>query len=332
MNTTDPHPNRERGPTPVTRAVRGIRDRLRKRRSGVAVIVQVLMYAALVAVIIAGAIGGPALYRRIVGGGEQNALKTNIDQVARIAEEYWTQYAADIGGRRDIDLTELCPYLNRELAGSAIALRTVAVHADLGSMAEAQPANAHDGAAWGATAAATGIREGTAARININSTPVNATAALCPTVHQGRTIWSAQGGRNPDPTASPPAGRGVDLRIGHAGGNAVSTGELATAGLRSTRTVWMAQYNMATGTNVPAGARATQGAGNDVLVFGGVAPDGTSYCLIKVFSANQRAAVGEYRVARVPLGDRFAVCSEGIAAGAGNPNQPRVNAGWPEPS
>ena len=320
MNTIDPNLHRERGPTPVTRALRNIRERGRRRRSGVAVIIQVLLYAALVVAIIGSAIGGPALYRRIVGGGEQNVLRSNIDQVARIAEEYWTQYAADIGGRRDIDLTELCPYLNREFAGSAISLRTAAVFATAATPTAEQP-EADDGT--------DGIVDGLATNININGT-LDDTEALCPVV-QGTPTANARWAANVARTATPPGG--VDLYVGRAGGtgHGVSAGTLANAGLRSTRTVWMAQYNW-DAANVPAGARATQGENNDVLVFGGVAPDGTSYCLIKIFSANDRAAIGEYRVAREPQAASFAVCSEG-AGGATAPsaeNTPRLNAGWPE--
>ena len=327
MNTIDPNLHRERGPTPVTRALRNIRERGRRRRSGVAVIIQVLLYAALVVAIIGSAIGGPALYRRIVGGGEQNVLRSNIDQVARIAEEYWTQYAADIGGRRDIDLTELCPYLNREFAGSAISLRTVAVFANTGATGtgtNTQP-EADDGT--------NGIVDGMATNLAINATPTlqpDDTDALCPVV-QGTPAANARWAANVARAATPNGG--VDLYVGRAGGtgHGVSAGTLANAGLRSTRTVWMAQYNW-DADNVPAGARATQGANNDVLVFGGVAPDGTSYCLIKIFSANDRAAIGEYRVAREPQAASFAVCSEG-AGGATAPsaeNTPRLNAGWPE--
>ena len=70
-------------------------------------------------------------------------------------------------------------------------------------------------------------------------------------------------------------------------------------------------------------------ADNEVIIFGGTMPDGTSYCLIKVFDADDRTQIGEYRVARSGSAGGIAVCTEGIdAAGA---NEARFNAGWPEP-
>ena len=80
MNPIDPYTHRERGSSPAARALRGIRERARRRRSGAVALIQVLLYAALVAVIVGGAIGGPALYRAIVGGSEHNTLKGNIDR------------------------------------------------------------------------------------------------------------------------------------------------------------------------------------------------------------------------------------------------------------
>ena len=69
--------------------------------------------------------------------------------------------------------------------------------------------------------------------------------------------------------------------------------------------------------------------GVEYLVFGGMAPDGTSFCMIKVFDASDKDAIGEYRGARLTTdNDEFATCAAGLA-GIGDDGL--VQGTWPEP-
>ena len=70
--------------------------------------------------------------------------------------------------------------------------------------------------------------------------------------------------------------------------------------------------------------------GVEVLVFGGMAPSGDSFCLIKVFDAANADQIGEYRVSRLSTPEfEFATCLEGFQADG--PNEPRRGGNWPEP-
>lgn len=332
MPETDSHKHREQGPPAAVRALRGIRERGRRRRSGVAVIIQVLLYAALVAVIVAGAIGGPDLYRSIVGGSEHNTLKSNIDRVAQAADEYWGQFAGDRDGRRKIDLVEFCNYANSQFGqGEDITLRTLAVFD--GTIAAAATVDASD--------IVPGVNAGGLASDMAEVAATGTTTANCPvTVAAIDDLAVADiivGGTGlTDAVATT-----VDATTGEQEYNGVTHDTidleaLEGAGLASTRGVWMMQPTGLAAANVPAGAQVGVAANldlNEVLIIGGVAPDGTSFCLIKIFDADDRADVGEYRVARLSsdgANKEIATCTNGTETNAAGPNTARHNAGWPE--
>ena len=328
MLEIDPYMHRERGPSPAARALRGIRERARRRRSGAVALIQVLLYAALVAVIVGGALGGPALYRAIVGGSEHNTLKGNIDRVAQAADDYWGQYAADRDGRRKIDLLEFCNFANSQFGqGEDIILRTMAAHN--GVLAAASANNVAI------------INDGLAEQMM--EVAGAATTANCPV-----TVVAVDDAVVADIIVGPPAlaqPAAPILAAPLTGGQlwpttasaAINLEGLEGAGLGSTRGVWMMQPTGLAA--VPAGTQVGVAASNElneILIIGGIAPDGTSFCMLKVFDADDQAAIGEYRVVRqsgILVGtaagtNRFATCTDGTT-GTGV-NTPRHNAGWPE--
>ena len=327
MNTIDPNTHRERGSSPAARALRGIRERAKRRRSGIAII-QILMYAALVAAIIGAALGGPALYRQIVGGSEQNTLKGNIDRVAQASEDYWQQFAADRDGRRKIDLLEFCNYANSQFGqGEDITLRTMAVVAGAAIAAPTDSAIT-DGLADGlaTTASSTDQTATCAAAVG----DIDAPGYYDILVSDGGTMLVSAAATTPNNYMA--AGT---VKATGAAAAVVSLEDLEAAGLASTRGVWMMQP---IGTlTVPAGAQIGATANqdlNEILIFGGVAADGTSFCIVKVFDADDRAAIGEYRSARqsglgAAVGENpFATCTSAVP-GTGA-NSTHLNAGWPE--
>ena len=325
VNSIDPYTQRERGPSPGLTVLRDIGAAFKRgcMRSGQAQSQAMIWLAVIAGILILGA-SAIGLYWLFIRGSEDQALKNNIDRVTASAETYWQQFSADRHGRRDIDLSEICEYANAEFAvGEDLVLRTLAV-VDDGTTAVATASAAPD----------TEIDpDGMADRMAIRAASLTDADANCATA--------------PVPAAGNFTVAGVDIIVSgadftvaapYAGDADIDADALINAGLMSTNTVWMSQmaFDEATGAmpgagEVPRGTRSSNNKSNDVLVFGGVSPSGTSFCVIKVLSASDRGQIGEYRVARAASDDvttPFAVCSEGL--GGAGANTPRINAGWPE--
>lgn len=331
MPEIDSYTHRERGSSPAASALRGIRERARRRRSGAVALIQVLLYAALVAVIVGGAIGGPALYRAIVGGSEHNTLKGNIDRVSQAADDYWGQYAADRDGRRKIDLVEFCNFANSQFAqGEDIILRTLAnvpaATTTLGATTTNLVAVAEDGLADGFATTRT-ANDGAIATCPTVITSGVATGEIVDATSHDIIVKDGAAVLAAGTTSHVVSATSAATTAG-----TVSLTDLEVAGLASTRGVWIAQFN---GIPAPTGADVAATDLNEVLVMGGIAPDGTSFCLVKVFDADDRADIGDYRVSRQsgPKGgadgtNPFATCNDGTTGIT--VNTARHNAGWPE--
>lgn len=326
VNNIDPYTQRERGPSPGLTALRNLGAALRrmKTRRGLAQSQAMIFLGVVGAILILGA-GAFGFYRLFIQGSESQALKSNIDRVAQASETFWNQFSADRHGRRKIDLAGFCNYANSQFTTEdQIVLRTL-------SIADASLAGA---TAQGDADAV--LTDGEADEML--GTARTGAQAHCPT-DPASTLAAGQLGVA---GASDIVVGGTTLVVGatalaspnvpHAATAAATAPTIASledVGLASTQAVWIAQYNGWTaGAQVPAGTATSNGTDNEVLVFGGVAPSGESYCLVKVFNANDRSTIGEYRVGKqagTGANHLFAVCSRGIAeTGVSH------NAGWPE--
>ena len=315
MNPINPYTQRERGPSPGLTLLRTLGRAAKRCRPGFGT-KEALILAAVAAAVVVVLGGSFLLFRAIFGGSEEQVLKSNIDRVAQKADVYWNEFAADRHGRRNIDLGEFCDYANAEFAvGEDLILRTLGVR----DSTDLTTTDLTSDTAEAANSAAEGDADHVALRTDLASTDISAS---CPTITGtdpgGHTVVGL------DMIVSENTIAAASLPGGFQTASPIQADELISAGLSSTNSVWLAQH---VGSTVPAGARSTGNTENDVLFFGGVAPSGRSFCLIKVFNASDRGAIGEYRVARdASTGDEtpFAVCSEGIDT----PNV-RINAGWP---
>ena len=279
-------------------------------------------------------------------GAEHSALKSNINTVSSFVDTYWNSYASDSDGRRKITPFRLCDYLNSQLGGDDLNIRTL-------QLVEA-------GAAADAPLALTATAPGPEFAVNIGTVPNAAAEANCPSTlsRLGTDLYAdiVVGG----------ATTAIAVADWEATGAAAKTAamtstdgarqtELEQVGLLSTQTVWIAQYGTsgtagangfdATGVtgNLPdgtdgkfdtAGGNATA-AGAEYIVLGGVAPDGTSFCMIKVLDAANNEDLGDYYLARAPqegtnAANTFTLCVEGVDPAFGDPNE-MSRGSWPEP-
>ena len=326
MNPIDPYTQRERGPSPGLALLRTIGRAAKRCRPGFGT-KEALIFAAVGAAVVVVLGGGFLLFRAIFGGSEEQVLKSNIDRVVQSSERYWNEFSSDRHGRRGIDIGEFCEFANSEFAVSGdLSIRTVAI--------------AGAAAGTGSPGDTSGIAGGMATHVAVQ-TAIDAAEGGCP-LH-GSVIQL--GVDFPDiiisnavlvPANQGAAGVWPERALAVTSGSGLQPAEaddLVTAGLMSTRTVWMAQFDFAVATDVPAGAREVDNsADNDVLVFGGVAPSGRAFCVIKVFSASDRSEVAEYRVSREASNGAatpLAVCTDGVDVTTGG-NTPRVNSGWPD--
>ena len=319
MQDIDPYTQRERGPSPGLELLRGIGRAAKRCRPGFGT-KEALILAAVAAAVLILIGGGFLIFRSIVGAAEDQVLKSNIDRVAQAAETYWQQHAGDRHGRRKVDLVEFCNYANSEFASDdGLILRTLSVAA--GTAVTASSVLDTDAAA-----------DGLATEMLLPATAPTGSEADCPTnaanINRAVSADIIVGPTGLAEAAATTATNSNNEYDGATHDGAPDLEALEDAGLASTQAVWLMQPGGAATTFAPTGTDATETADNEVLVFGGVGPSGRSFCLIKVFDADDRGTIGEYRVAK-QAGDAathpFAVCSEGIVT-AGN----RHNAGWPE--
>ncbi|WP_419946340.1 hypothetical protein [Candidatus Poriferisodalis sp.] len=292
--------------------------------------------------------GGTFVYLRFIRGSSENSVvQRNIDEVAKLADSYWQNYAADVDGRRKISLAGFCQFANSQVAAEDLNLRTLQLVSAAAAPAIAAPSDTFDMADSVITRTISTPRS-TANCPNLNG--LNGTDANVSSLDEYYHDILARDG---DGTASTSVGAGQLASTGSANEAATvfdytgSTGTqsaddhnnaLEAAGLLSTKTVWMAQYGSGSAISgfVPAGTDTTfdpDGArdfGTEFLVFGGMSPSGDSFCLIKVFDASNNDQIGEYRLSRLATDDfQFTTCGAG-ADGTGV-NLPRRGGKWPEP-
>lgn len=306
--------------------IRRAAKRRRRAAFGVAQIVAIFLGLAILAVISGSQTNW---FGTVRSGGDDAALKANIDRVAQAADSYWTTYAADRHGRRDIDLSEFCRFANDEFAVSDdLILRTLGVGDATGGALAANDSTQSVGAFTDGNAGFMVAYSTTASPVATKS------AAKCTTAGDPDLIGISTTDSGYDLlvfNAASTAHTGAGAQAAPLNGTAaIELDDLQNVGLVSTNSVWMAQLHGWAAAEIPAGARTGTTAANDVLVFGGVSPSGRSFCLIKVFNASDRGEVGEYRVAHdasTTDATPIAVCSEGTT-GTGE-NTARIGGGWP---
>lgn len=328
MSPIDPYTQRERGPSPGLTALRNFGAAMRRMRlrRGQAQSQALIWLGVIIGIAILSA-GAYGAYRLIVSGAEDTALKDNIDRVAQEADIYWTSFAQDRHGRRSIDMVRFCTYANSKFsADEGITLRTLAL-AD--GTAVANDSTDTDAANTIDFTNDDEIAERVVARLR----GLDDSAATCP---DGTTEDAAGSTSNReiedfayadivvgDDNPSTPTLTGASS---HTAAFAPSLGTLENVGLGTQNAVWMAQYDWAAAGDLPDGTRGGFTQANEVLVFGGISPSGNSYCLVKVFDADNRAQAGEYRIVQQGTGDAartpFAVCT-------GRIDTDQTNAGWP---
>lgn len=323
----------------------------RKDRKGLGT-VEITMI--ILAIVIVGLLGTLGLTRVISArsGAEHSAVKSNIDTVSGFVDTYWTSYSADEDGRRKLTIWKLCHYVNSQIAGGNINFRTLQLSDATGGQAAVvalSPALA--GGGDGSTAG-TGV--GFAVRNSATGTEATCPATAADLDHTYGDIAFATA-VNIDLTLATGAevqGTAADYDLGTADGTGTLTPEdvqeaLEAADLLSTNTVWMAMYGTEGDTagtdgfdlhgNLPGGTDGywdtdlDDDSGVEYIVLGGQAPDGTSFCEIKVLDAAVADEIGSYYVARTPAdGDdphHFATCLQGVDGAF--PNDPRHRA-WGE--
>ena len=253
-------------------------------------------------------VGGFAVYRSVTRGAEDNAAKTNVDRVLGAAEDYWQQFALDRRGVRQINLKEFCGYANSQFAiEDDLTLRSAAV------------------VAGGATTAAVGPTKQTAvdASGGLAISAAAATAApnraVCtaPTTAADHAEVATGTATHYDVLFAAAAATGTTA--GYQAGVATTMTNWQTAGLGNTRGVFMLQppntgtagTSWATATATVAGVPAGTAVGktdskanyekNEVLVVGAVSSSGNTFCAVKIFDADDRGHIGNYRYSKAPV-------------------------------
>ena len=307
----------------------------RKGALGSTELLQLLAVVALIALLGGGVL---LLINSLKSSGEHSVVQRNIDNVATITDTYWNSFAADNDGRRKVTPYRLCQYVNSQMNSDEVNFRTLQIVA-----------------ATGAPAAATASPD-LAAFIGYRTASGSKTEAACP----GKTgdlnesyadILVFDAGTSTALT-DVSVGAAADWNIAGADADAATNPALRQTALEgvdllSTNTVWMAQFGVSGAANgfaaLPAGtdgtfdaAKTGTAAGAEYVVLGGQAPDGASFCMIKVFDAADNDEIGNYYLARAPQdGDdanQFTTCFTGILnAELGElPNEFRRGS-WPEP-
>lgn len=328
---------------PAKRRLFGRRD-----RDGLASNELVILIAVIAVLALAGTVGF-LIVRAVRSGSEHSVVQQNIDQVSALGDTYWDLYADDVDGRRKISLSGFCDYVNNSVGDQDVNIRTLQIIDSAGGAVAA--ADLEQGTDGGAPGRFEGM---------VYQDPADVSTARCPASRAAIGLVYADILAKANPNSAATAvnagamsaasdGRAWDILTGAelAAGIAAPTPDsmkeaLEAVDMLSTKTVWIAQFSddggtatpmpLPTGTDNtidPTGASNTD-AGAEYLVIGGVAPDGTSFCLIKVFDATDPSETGDYRIARVAVdGFGFASCLQGVTGAI--PNEPRHGGGWPEP-
>ena len=120
-----------------------------------------------------------------------------------------------------------------------------------------------------------------------------------------------------------------DIAVGNAGGaTAMSAWQHANVLLGSTRGVFIGTAHVLS--TVPdAGTDKTK----EALIVGAIAPNGSTFCAVKVFDANDRSLIGNYRYAKQSgAGGNPEIPDACVNAGTGAPPTITPDSGWPPAS
>ena len=313
----DPYTRQERGPSPAAVLLEQHRHRLTaaRRRSGLAQ-TQLLILGAVIAAIIVLSVGGFAVYRSVTRGAEDNATKTNIDRVLAAAEDYWQQFALDRSGVRSIPFTEWCNYANSQFTiEDDLTLRTFASTAGAPGTAGTKTALADVG--------------GVGNVVTTGTVSSSGNRANCAAVDAGDDVHKFEAFISTTATAT-------------------STSAMSawrTQGLGNTRAVFLLGVDAAThvpsgatpaaadrlppGTKVPAAAKVHLASErNTVIVVGAVSSSGNSFCAVKVFDADDRSHIGNYRFSSAPVGGNPVIAQECLDGSAGIVAGTDADGGW----
>ena len=312
----------------------------RKGALGSTELLQLLAVVAIIALLGGGVL---LLINALKSSGEHSVVQRNIENVATITDTYWNSFAADNDGRRKVTPFKLCQYVNSQMNSDEVNFRTLQVVDAAGVPAddtmELVPRLGYRIASTGKTEAVcpTAITDLDNSYADI--LVFTATQALTDT---NVVAGSADGITDADKKA----GYSLAGAVGTPGAGVLQTA-LEGIDLLSTNTVWMAQFG-ASGTaggfaRLPDGTDGTfdadgagTAAGAEYIVLGGQAPDGASFCMVKVFDAADNDQIGNYYLARAPqdgaAANHFTACLGGIpnAELGGLPNEFRRGS-WPEP-
>ena len=287
------------------------------------------LVALILVIALVGLLAGLGISRLIGArsGAEHNALQTNIETVESFVDSYWNQFAADELGRRKLDPARLCSYLNSQIAGGEIVLRSLRFTAGGSTGGTAAPVPA---------AAATDPADFATSIAVHNARGVDSEASCS----DWQTVLDAVTGPAATPP-TPPVGV-ADILVGAANFSAAvpngshdnATGDLSTVaqdiGLLSTKTVWIGFYTGLAAGVLPAGTDVDFDGGTEYVILGGMAPDGTSFCAVKVLDAAANDNIRTWHRSRLPDDNRtFLTCTDGTSATTTNPAN---NNDWPEPS
>lgn len=249
---------------------------------------QLLILGAVIAAIIVLSVGGFAVYRSVTRGAEDNATKTNVDRVLAAAEDYWQQFALDRSGIREAEFNDLCDYFNSQFTiEDDLILRSLGV----GELATAAPAAALGPREVSGKGGAVQSSEGGLAASGITTADRQRATCGNPTEPLGYDVHFVTNANDTPPVRA--LSNWQDLEFGSSSKQKLALG--------STRGVFVGSavgFPHAT-SSVPGLPKGTVW-GTETIIVGAVSSSGNSFCAIKVFDADDRSHVGNYRYSSAP--------------------------------
>lgn len=324
--------------TPIDAAPRPAKQRKRRwwRRNDRKGLGSTELTILILVIVIVGLLAGLGLSRIISArqSADHSALQTNMDTVSFFADAYWQQHAADSVGRRKISPMSMCQYINAQLTGEDVILRTMQYVDNTGNLT-AIPASATAldlvdtediaGQDRGDDVKATCAEEGADLNdayadllVKSNATGLAISASNTPSHSPALTFTDAN---NTDPEVRAAERAQVLEDVGMVSIKTVWIAFPGTAGEGGTNGFAPSNVNDA---NLPQGTDGTfladnddHGKGVEYMLIGGVSPDGASFCMVKVFDAADNANVGTYyKSAAAPEAaahqNGFVTCLDGI--------------------
>ena len=243
-------------------------------------------------------VGGFAVYRSVTRGAEDNAAKTNVDRVLAAAEDYWQQFALNRDGTRKVSFPELCDYMNSQFTvEDDLILRSGGLVAGAGGAA-----GAHGNTALAKGTAFTFVaKAGTIAAGDI----ADRRAQCVFTVDAAKKISAGANGTAEldvqflvaanNEQLGMSAWQDSDLKLGSNRGIFMMPAQMFLPGNATTTaaTGWNAADPVAGNTGLPVGTDPA----TEAFVVGVVGSSGNTFCAVKVFDADDRSHIGNYRYA-----------------------------------